>query len=1697
MKRLILCMAAAGLATWMPAHAAIDGMEAARSSTALALQWENIKGAPYLLSGPSVARSESAQFARGVHTVALSGDQDIAIHVSAHAMLRVVAEQGGPLEAPVFMVSNGSGLAVARAARPGSDGHSWLLATEADHPAVIHLRRGGTSGTAQRVALFLARFDTPRDAVTYRHQLQLPGTSVQVRQADEASAMNFVRLGAEQTMTVKVKGPDRLLLEYRIDGEQAAQTSVVALDVALGDEPVRKLRQVVPTGGAAPVRVDGAWQAGASEQVTLDIPAGEHTLRVQPSHGILLRAAVEGRDDFLLPTLNNPWRETSADRELEKLEQTHIDAGISNQWRNIGALAANSVRAEVARRPGQDGLQRAAKTLDDAFLQYRDLLPDGAGEVQARSVVLPYPASPEGGPQRRVAAADAAFAPLPQALFHAAGKEGLHFVLPDLPFPIRVRALVPQDAGAAYFEVEFDNGMRTTLASGQHALPQEALHTGTASLALVPKDDWPASLSGHADRVTSPAEAVRVASAEWTIPAHAKGMRVRVRGAGNASEVSIPLALQWAASAEYAVDDRFLAQLVRNPQVGVAGTPLQQAAWLPLERMLAAAHAQFVANVAPASRPAQQAVAGGGSAAADEETVEAAQRETDHARAIGLWQRALGASDARVRERALHGLANVLLAAGERHIAERWLRAHWIGEDAALSRAAAEQLEAMYAREGDRSMQTLFAAARAMKDRSRLSYLSMALAAEGDDDKALLAGLGSVERDHRALLQSALRARKWATFDALLAELGSEHERAFWRAQRALSQGELDAAAEQFAQSDEPQWQSALGEGRALADRLLVAGPDQAAAVTQWLQWQAKHPGARLWREEPAGLVRHGGAASVRSVALDTRTNWWKAKPKQPLVTRVVGPARIRVEARPLHSDEDSRLSGWLRVRTADQLWLQLFSQNQPAPGLAMEQGQDRPGSAVVREIELPTGLHTLSIDGGSLELLARVQVERPALQLPVLPAPAPAHFDSRAQLRGTLTPALGCQFREGCHIVADGGLRAYALGFDSMPWSGLPAPAAEQDAAAARLAAGDIEGALEATSDPKERMRLLLWLAESRPAARGKALAQGAAIAKGHSDPEIRTQWSQLSAGSGWSLLPLVDRSAGLRRVEVEPGAPESPSSRLRAALLPPLRDGETRIGTGARAGILLNERAPGALTLEIAAENLPGERALPLRVLVERNQQQVQVLELKGNEPAKLTLKIPAGEQHVAVSLPDAYANQFVRVRFASKSAAQPRATRDWQIASTGQPVQATLAGPVWVRIDRLEKGVVHSEERLLPDPVSKLVLPPQQGTAETLYRIHQLQAHPLPVNPAPIRPNPYQPQAVPEAPVAWHGQDGKPAPGKQGEDAAAPQAVHFVDAAPLGSERDHTLSARFALQSRRDVEATGGYTDGYLERYAEAGLAWRKLSIDGNRNLLADAFVREREFGSPVLGFRLRAEQDLPWSTVLPWPFTLTASLRGFAQDTSEGLGTSLTATAALSQQRVLSSTLSHRPQITLTARTMNLSRVADQRRVDTDVFSEYRKEHNRALILGDTLSWRPWRDTHVAAGISVTTNPDFKLSRVDNHQATLQWRQLIGPLVVEGGARAIRYWADKDRQRPSTRRELHLGAVAERWLAPGKRLEVRGSLRRDLDTSSTWGGVEVSWHWGPGRRLRDFSAGEQDFGAIRSWSAPAAHHRMENE
>lgn len=1663
----------ASLMVLAPGYAALDGIETVRAGTRANLRWENVRGAPYWVAGPLPVADKRENW----HAVDLDAGAGVALHLPAHAMLRVVAAVGSAAPPPVFALSQGTGLAIETEAVRASDGRSWLLRTGTAEPAVVHLR--APDGAApQRVALFLARFELPPEPISYRHDLPLPGPAVDVRRADEATGQRHVQVTAGQEITLTVSGPDRLLLEYRLAAPEAPPAAIVALQVALGSFAAQLVRQPTGLETVAPVRVDGAWQALARrERFTLDLPPGKHSVRLRASHALLLRAATARLPDLLLPELNLPegWATLGPDRALEAAEQESVAIAVSNRWRDIGLLAPQRLQRAARAVPAQRAVQAAADELQGQFTQFHDLVPATAGTVRTLAVSIrqPQPIN-EAARHHIVGPGAAAFPePSPTAAFQPITQSGTRFELPAVAYPLRVRALVPAGAGAARIEMRYGDGTVTTLLSGMPVLADERLRPGAGDLAAVPTDAWLAGLGGRSDRLGQSAPVSRVAAVDWLVPANAH--IITLRALGN----DVELALQWAASSEYFPDDALLAGWVATRDGAQPSALLRQDALRPLQRRVDAARAHFIANIA-----APPAHAGAIDEAASRQAAQAAARETDPARAVELWQQALPARDPALRARALQGLAQSLFAAGERFTGERLLRSYWIGTDPVLARIAQAELDALYRRENDLAMQLLFAAAQAASEPAAYGALSALLGADGDDRLALLAGLAAPQPALPALLQSALRSRHLKTFDALLAQLNTAAQRAHWQTQRLLSYGGPPAADAFFQAPEDAAWDEALRTGQDIALALHGEPAGRAGAVAAWTAWQARHPGARIWRAEAGAVLRHGGGLRLRSVPLNLRSQWWRASTAEPLVAQVVGPARVRIEARPLHPNAASLLDGWLQIQTDGQLWLMPFHQNQAAPGLEFDTGGALPGAAVTREIDLPAGLHVLNIATRVGDAAARLLVARPALQLPVLPAPAAAHFIAHVAQAARPVPAPTCGAARGCQMVAATTLAAFETRFETVSWQGLPPAATSRDPLAEKLAQGDVEGTLALATDPREKMRLVLWLAQVQPGARARALALGSALANAYPLPDIRSQWQWLSQNSRWVTLPLLERSAGLRGVDTAQGTPESPGARIRAALMAPLRPGEVRLSADARATVVYAEPDALSVDVQLTLDDLPGMPALPVDVRVERNARVLRTVRLStSTRSEQVRIEVPPGNQALSISLQQPYQDQFVRVRFAARRLPEPQVTRDWHIATRMQPVQVTLAGPVAVRIDRLDSDGVRSEERLLTERIATFTLAPRPGTAEALYRIAQRVANPLPAQVPPPRPNTYAPTPMPEPPAAWRTRP----------ELHMPRQVSFIDAEPLARPAS-TWSAHAGRHVRRDTEG-GGHDLSPTTRFAESGITWRQGNDDQTRWLLADFLLRKPERMHPVFGLRLSAEQNMGWFALFPHPLRLQASLSAFGQDTPEGRGVAATARVAVSQLRPIASTLSHEPEFAFVARAMNLQRTAYADRVDSDVFSRYRVHHRRALVLSETLSWRPWRDSDLGAQAVVTTNPDFNVLRPDHLSVDLAWRQLAGPVRIEAGMRTTRLLADQQRPESTLRQQWRLLLSAEQWLENGTRFELLSQLRVDTGRPNYVGGVELRWHWGGSRRLRDFSPAETDFRALRSWRVPAVGNRIE--
>jgi hypothetical protein len=183
--------------------------------------------------------------------------------------------------------------------------------------------------------------------------------------------------------------------------------------------------------------------------------------------------------------------------------------------------------------------------------------------------------------------------------------------------------------------------------------------------------------------------------------------------------------------------------------------------------------------------------------------------------------------------------------------------------------------------------------------------------------------------------------------------------------------------------------------------------------------------------------------------------------------------------------------------------------------------------------------------------------------------------------------------------------------------------------------------------------------------------------------------------------------------------------------------------------------------------------------------------------------------------------------------------------------------------------------------------------------------------------------------------------------------------------------------------------------------------------------------------------------------------------------------------------------HLPTISLFARLLSLDKSqakATDGRIDLDVFSTFKADHQVGLSLADTFTYRPWLDTIWSGQLQVVTNQDFNPLQPDHITLQFEWKQLLGALQLHSAYRFGYFLADDDRRRSIDRHTLIFEAHWEHWRSAQQRFEVRLQTRYDLRTGDLGLLFDLVWHTGAGRGYRDFRPGVIDFHRLRQYRIP---------
>lgn len=1318
-------------------------------------------------------------------------------------------------------------------------------------------------------------------------------------------------------------------------------------------------------------------------------------------------------------------------------------------------------------------------------------------------------------------------------------EEGQLYRLPDQGAPGSLRLLVfNEEPVRTDFQVQYDGRPPIRLQLAPETIQPESdfeRTTARRALALLQRrhpQTGAGTLGGPFALRRAPAPRREAAHLELPLPADVREIRLWREDAGPGQ---LYQALQYRASRPYRLaETTFLEMLRRAPEsdlaarltrllenaarapesgaAGAAGAELDNHLW-PLARWLIARERAFAATVTAPPAPV--------AASLDAATLGALQSLARRAKSEGDWltaleswgrvARGLPGSDAAARREALLGQVDALLELGETFLAERRLRALLLYEaDAELCEQAFIRLEEAARQSGDIPARQTLLAARAVREPSPRWFRELAesLVESGDYDLALAAGLAGYGREpSETLLRAAFQLSWWETFETLAGRLPAER-RDYWLGLRRLEAGEEEAARRLLAQGGEPgsALPARLDTDLDIHRRLRSADlAEREGALLDWERRQAEAPGPFAWREEPGQILDYAGVEQLYSIDTDRYGRAYRSAPGRPLRLRLIGPARLRLEARPFFADGTREpFDGWLRVRKGDSLRLMAISGNQPTPGLRVV-GDETAAVGVLesRELEFGPGLHDLELACDEGPLLIRPLVRRPEIPLPVLP---PLTVDT---IPGAATEAdlraLFARLAERRPVVEPERYRA--------------------------LAAGDLEKALaepvgEGEEAAEERLALLLWLSERQPDRRLWALGEGEAlVARYPRHRALRPLLARLGRGDEWQPVTSVIAGAGLRLLPVTGRQPESPSLRVRLALTAPLAEGEQLVFGGSALVLGMFNVEERCLRLELKAEEAALQPPEPLTALVTLDAEAPRRIALSATDPGDtLELCVPPGRHSLRVGVERPLANQYLRARLLEAQAGGftpvlQEYERVWQVATAQEPLRLLVAGPAWLRIDEQGNDEIVTSYQMVDEGWQEVALAPEAGRSERLLRVSQRRIDDS--APAPL----IRPLADTSIPV--------PPPLVRLAPRPAAETVKLTDAYPLGGQEDGTWSGYTSLARRRGLDDEVDYQ----EKFVEIGGQYR-YHDDPRRNWFKTTVLgRIREEGNPTLGakqefrhqFRkvpltLEIEGSM-WvqkpggkrGFVKDWPRARLADIdvdfseRFADQDNDFEWSTNLS--AALSQKRMISPKTWHVPRAKFFARRLSLRRnvrsletkfakslrnidgpshlnifnqyneevnLYDPESLDQDVFSQYKSDHRHGLTLSETLYHRPWLDTLWFAGLGGTSNEDFA---PDNVNYRLGWRQLLGPLQVDLEYRGTRFLNDADRVAAYTREVGTLNFLWELWLEDQHRIEVLLTLQRDFHDSETLGMLSFFWHGGNGRGYRDFWPGEIDFLDLR--------------
>ena len=277
--------------------------------------------------------------------------------------------------------------------------------------------------------------------------------------------------------------------------------------------------------------------------------------------------------------------------------------------------------------------------------------------------------------------------------------------------------------------------------------------------------------------------------------------------------------------------------------------------------------------------------------------------------------------------------------------------------------------------------------------------------------------------------------------------------------------------------------------------------------------------------------------------------------------------------------------------------------------------------------------------------------------------------------------------------------------------------------------------------------------------------------------------------------------------------------------------------------------------------------------------------------------------------------------------------------------------------------------------------------------------------------------------------------------------------------------------------DVDSTNQLTSDYHQLDAWYRQKW--LAI----NQLSSVDASARRYNSANV-YRLNLRHDwLEAAYRLPVNFSLGGEI--WHQDQNS-------LNPAVSSGRIVARARYNReikPRIALSMRgrawyrASNADNNIDYRRLDSDVWSAFKEDHQYGLGLNQRATFRNALDSETYLEANLMTNE--QLFKLDRHGFLLGWRSYFGGISGDINLNYREFHNDKHRERRFSRTDINLSTD---WFLPvtqrsNFRLSARARLNTNDDSLSWW--LNFGWFQHSGQQLFDLRPTELRFRSPRNW------------